>query len=333
VTLDPNHPEAREVILDLVRWADIVTESFSPKAMKAWGLDYESLRRVKPDLIMLSSCLFGQDGPYSLMAGYGTMGAAIGGMIQPTGWPDQPPSGPYGAYTDACSPRISVAALLAAVEHRRRTGQGVYLDQSQIEASLHYMAPAILDHQLHGTNWDRLANDDPSMSPHGIYPAAGDDEWVAIAVRHAADWEALARTIGRADLADRAELADLDGRRRCGGEIDEAISAWTAARSPLDVEAALQAAGVPAHAVVHSGSPEDPQLVHLGHVVNVPHEGQGERAVERTRIDLTRTRPNPSHVPAMGQHTESVLRDVLGYPAERVAQLRAAGAPGGEPDR
>jgi benzylsuccinate CoA-transferase BbsF subunit len=333
VTLDPNHPEAREVIFDLVRWADIVTESFSPKAMKAWGLDYESLRRIKPDLIMLSSCLFGQDGPYSMMAGYGTMGAAIGGIIQPTGWPDLPPSGPYGAYTDACSPRITVAALLAALEHRRQTGEGVYLDQSQIEASLHYMAPAIVDHQLNGVRYDRLGNDDPEMSPHGIYPADGEDEWVAIAVRDTADWRALAGAIGRADLADRPELAEASGRRSSRDLIDEAISSWTATRKPLDVEQALQAVGVPAHAVVHSGSPEDPQLAHLGHVATVAHEGQGPRIVERTRIDLSRTAANPSHVPAMSQHTEAVLRDVLGYSAERISRLRACGALGGEPDR
>jgi crotonobetainyl-CoA:carnitine CoA-transferase CaiB-like acyl-CoA transferase len=332
VTLDPNHPEAREVILDLVRWADIVTESFSPKAMKAWGLDYESLRRVKPDLIMLSSCLFGQDGPYSLMAGYGTMGAAIGGMIQPTGWPDQPPAGPYGAYTDACSPRISVAALLAAVEHRRLTGRGVYLDQSQIEASLHYMAPAIADHQLNGTTWDRLGNDDREMSPHGIYPAAGDDEWVAIAVRHEADWQVLAKEIGRGDLAG-GELADVDARRARRAEIDAAISAWTSARPPAEAEAALQALGVPAHAVVHAGSGSDPQLEHLGHVVTVRHHGQEDRIVERTRIDLTRTPPVPSHVPAIGEHTEHVLRDLLGYAEDRIAGLRSAGALGGEPGR
>lgn len=333
VTLDPNHPDAREVILDLVRWADIVTESFSPKAMKGWGLDYESLRKIKPDLIMLSSCLFGQAGPYSLMAGYGTMGAAIGGMVQPTGWPDQPPAGPYGAYTDACSPRISTATLLAAVEHRNRTGEGMYLDQSQIEASVHYMTPAIVDHQLNGTSWDRLGNDDHELFPHAVYPAAGDNEWVAVAVRHHEDWRALATAIGRHDWAAAPELASADTRRARRDEIDAAIGNWTSGRTPLESETLLQGVGVPAHAVTHAGSPPDPQLVHLGHVVDVAHAGNPDRPVERTRIELTRTPPQPSHVPALGQHTEHVLADLLGYPAERIAQLRSAGALGGEPNR
>ncbi len=333
ITLDPNNPEARAVLLDLVQWADIVTESFSPKAMKAWGLDHASLKKVKPDLIMLSSCLFGQSGPYALVAGYGTMGAAIGGMVQPTGWPDQPPSGPYGAYTDACSPRISTAALLAALEHRRRTGEGVYLDQSQIEASLHYMTPALVDHQLNGTDWDRLGNDDPTMAPHGIFGADGDDEWVAIAVRDEHDWQALTWAMGRPDLGEDPDLATVDGRRVRGAEIDAAITAWTCGRAPAQAEAELQAVGVPAHAVVHAGFPEDAQLTHLDHVVTVTHQGRPDRLVERTRIELTRTPPRPSHVPTMGQHTDAVLADLLGYGPERIAALRASAALGGEPNR
>ncbi len=334
VTRDPNVPEARDVIRDLVQWADVVTESFSPKAMTAWGLDYASLRKIKPDLIMISSCLFGQTGPYALVAGYGTMGAAIGGMVQPTGWPDQPPAGPYGAYTDACAPRISVAAILAAVEHRERTGEGSYLDQSQIEASLHYMTPAILDHQLTGNPWDRLGNDDAELCPHGVYPSAGDNEWVAVAVRSEEDWRALAAAIGRDDLGGDPALATAEGRRARQGEIEAAISAWTANRSPVAAEAALQAQGVPAHAVVHSHMDEpDPQLVHRQHTVAVLHEGQPERMVERTRIELSRTPPDPHHIPAMGQHTEQILRDVLGYDDARLAQLRACGALGSEPRR
>ncbi|MFN0092030.1 MAG: CoA transferase [Acidimicrobiales bacterium] len=330
VTLDPNNAAAREVIYDLVRWADVVTESFSPRAMRAWGLDYDSLRRLKPDLVMLSSCLFGQEGPYAFMAGYGTMGAAIGGMVQPTGWPDQPPMGPYGAYTDACAPRMSVAAVLAAVEHRRQTGEGVYVDQSQIEASLHYLLPAILDHQLNGASWDRRGNDDDHMSPHGVFPSAGDDEWVAIAVRDRRDWQALCGAIGRPDWAEDPSLAEVEGRRATGDKIDQAIAAWTALRTPEAAERELQALGVPAHAVLHSGSPQDPQLTHLGHTVVAPHTGQGERLVERTRIQLTRTPPVAPHVPALGEHTEQVLRDLLGYDDARIAELRRAGALGGE---
>ena len=125
----------------------------------------------------------------------------------------------------------------------------------------------------------------------------------------------------------------LSGRRARREEIDAAVSAWTSTRAPAEAEAELQAVGVPAHGVLHAQSPEDPQLAHLGHVVSVAHEGRPDRLVERNRIDLTRTPPRPSHVPALGQHTEQVLRELLGYPPERIEALRTAGALGGEPDR
>ncbi len=324
VTVDPNTAEGREVILDLVRWADVVTESFSPKAMRGWGLDYDSLRAVKPDLIMLSSCLMGQDGPHATVAGYGTMGSAAAGLVPPTGWADRAPSGPYGAYTDYCAPRISVAALLAAIDHRDRTGEGQYLDQSQVESTLNYAAPAILDHQVNGTAWDRLGNTDPDLFPHDAYPSAGDDEWVAIACRHDDDWRNLCRVVG----CDGWAGWDLATRRDRAPDIDRALSGWTATRSPRAAEAELQAAGVPAHSVLHAEAPPDPQLEHLQHLVEVDHVEFGARPIERTRIQLTRTPPTPTHVPKIGQHTERVLGGILGYDDARIDALRAAGALG-----
>ena len=324
VTVDPNTTEGREVIFDLVRWADIVTESFSPRAMTKWGLDYESLRAIKPDLIMISSCLMGQDGPHAYVAGYGTMGSAAAGLVQPTGWPDRKPNGPFGAFTDYCAPRVSVAAMLAALDHRRRTGEGQYIDQSQVESTLNYAMPAVLDHQLNATRWDRMANDDPALVPHGVYPAAGDDEWVAIACRDDADWRALAERIDRGDIAT---LGTAERRAR-SAEIDAAIGGWSATRAPTSAERDLQAIGVPAHAVVHTRMPLDPQLAHLDHQVQVQHPDLGEVPVERTRIQLTETPPALTHYPKLGQHTDEVLRSILGYDDARIDELRRAGALG-----
>ncbi len=124
VTLDLSKEEGREVFRDLVRWGDIVTESFSPKAMRAWGLTYEALRQLKPDLIMVSSCLMGQTGPFSKFAGYGNLAAAMCGFGNLCGWPDRAPAGPYGPYTDCVAPRFTIASIVAALEYRRRTGRG-----------------------------------------------------------------------------------------------------------------------------------------------------------------------------------------------------------------
>src|ERR1051325_1409301 len=141
ITLDLDKEDGRAIALDLVRWADVVLDSFTAGTMQRWSLDYESLRTVKPDIIVLSSCLMGERGPLSSFAGFGNLAAAITGFYNLTGWPDRPPAGPFSAYTDYLSPRFTVAAVLAALDHRRRTGEGVYIDQSQAEASLQFLSP------------------------------------------------------------------------------------------------------------------------------------------------------------------------------------------------
>ena len=162
LALDLSKPGARDVVLDLVRWADVVTESFSPKAMRAWDLGYDALRAVNPDLVMLSSCLMGQTGPMHRYAGFGTMAAAVAGFYPGVGWPDRPPCGPFTAYTDYTSPRFAVAVLLAALEWRRRTGEGQFIDFSQMEACLHLLAPELLDDAVNGRVAGRDGNRDRS---------------------------------------------------------------------------------------------------------------------------------------------------------------------------
>ena len=250
VTIDPNNPVGREVILDLVRWADVVTESFSPKAMKAWGLDYASLKAVNPNIIMLSSCLMGQTGPRAMVPGYGNMAAAITGFYQLTGWPDRSPAGPYLAYTDGVSPRYMLVTLLAALEHRRRTGLGQHIDISQAEAAIHMLAPAIMDFGVNEHVWSRCGNRDLNACPHGVYPLCGDDEWIAIACDEDAQWQRLTTLMG-----DAFTLAGLDGladRRVREDEIDAAIAAWTSAQEGADLQRRLIDAGVAAHVVLNS---------------------------------------------------------------------------------
>ncbi|MCP3915869.1 MAG: CoA transferase, partial [bacterium] len=320
--LDLRNQESHPVVHDLVRWADIVCESFSPRAMKKLGFDFESLQAVKPDLIMLSSCLFGQTGPLASLAGYGTMGAAIAGLAQPTGWPDRSPCGPFGPYTDWLAPRLTVPTLLAALDHRRRTGQGQYIDQAQAESALHFMTPALLDYAANGRVIDRVANTDPQMTPHGAWPCAGDDEWVAIAVRDDDDWGRLRRTLG---LADDPRLTTLAGRREHADVIDVAITAWTQTLGPAEAEQVLQAAGIPAHAVTHSSG--DPQFD--GHFIAAPHALRESDEVESSRYRLSRS---PAQVkragPTMGQDTDFVLAELLGYEPVKIESLRAVGALG-----
>ena len=209
--------EARSVVRDLAGWSDVVLESFTPKAMRAWGLDYESLRGVNPELIMVSSCLMGQTGPMASFAGFGNLAGAITGFYQITGWPDRQPAGPFLAYTDYTSPRLTLVVLLAALDHRRRTGEGQYIDFSQGEAALHFLGPALVGQARDGRVFDRRGNDDDDMAPHGVYPVTGEDRWVAIACAGDEQWTALAEVVGRGELAGLSSVERQERRRELDG--------------------------------------------------------------------------------------------------------------------
>jgi crotonobetainyl-CoA:carnitine CoA-transferase CaiB-like acyl-CoA transferase len=327
LTLDLAAEESRSVFLDLVRWADVVTESFSPKAMRAWGLDYALLRKIKPDVIMLSSCLMGQTGPLSSFAGFGNLAAAMAGFFSVTGWPDRPPAGPFAAYTDTVSPRFTVAAILAALDHRDRTGEGQYIDQSQMEASLHFLTPALLDYTANGGVATAIGNRDSQMAPHGVYPAAGDDRWVAIAVTDDAAWARFCDAIGREELAQDARYATLGARLEHQDELDAIVSAWTRERDLFEAETILQAHGVAASAVQDSRDfCEDAQLLHRGHFVQLEHPIHGTTAVESSRFRLSRTPARYDRCgPTFGRDNFYVLETILGYGADRIAELAAAG--------
>lgn len=323
ITVDPSNPAGREVILDLVRWADVVTESFSPKAMKAWNLDYDALRDVNPDIIMVSSCLMGQTGPRAQVPGYGNMAAAITGFYDLTGWSDRSPAGPFLAYTDGVSPRFMLASLLAALDHRRRTGRGQHIDLSQAEAALHLLVPAILDYQLNDHLWHRDGNRDRDLCPHGVYPARGTDRWVAIACQSDRAWVAFQTVLG---WVEDESLATVDARRLRQDELDRRIAEWTVTQDERSIEATLVNAGVAAHVV--QNSPEcwsDPQLTHRQHFVRTDHASLGEIVVEGSRFKLSRT-PAELHRagPELGEHNVHVLETVLGYGPDQIADVFAS---------
>ena len=322
LALDMSRPGAIDVVWDLIDWADVVLESFSPRAMAAWGIDYQQIRRRRPDIVMASSCLMGQTGPMAMLAGFGTMAAAISGFFYPVGWPDRAPCGPLGAYTDYTSPRWLVAAVMGALEHRRATGEGQYIDLSQAEAALHLLTPALLDLTVNGRTWERAGNRDLVHAPQGAYPTSGHDTWLAIACTSDAAWAALAEAMGRGDLV----ALDADARRARHDELDELLAAWTAGRDGHDLMHELQDRGVAAHVVQNSGEfAADPQVVHRGHFVEVAHANQGTTVVEASRFRLSRTPAVITHGgPTLGEHTFEVLHDVLGYDADRVADLAAA---------
>lgn len=342
LALDISVPAAKEVLADLVAWADVLVESFAPGVLSRWGFDRQRIESLSPSIVMLSSSLLGQTGPHALYAGYGNVGAALAGFTALVGWPGMSPSGQYGPYTDCIAPRFALAALLAALDRRRRTGEGCFIDLSQVEASLQFLAGAVAAYSATGEAVVPRGNRDPEMVPHGVYPClprrAPDDappdvdvdEWVAIAVADDSQWIELVDEMGRPGWALDARYATAAGRRAEEDELDQRIAAWTSTEIAVSIERRLQERGVAAHVASSSDDAcADPQLVARGHFVTVPHPLSGTTVVEGPRMRLSRT---PGAVvraaPTLGEHSEHVLVDLLGYPEGRVAELRQEGALG-----
>ena len=320
ITLNLKHPRGVELARRLVdEWAEAVTENFAPKAMESFGLDYDTLSQSKPDLVMLSACLLGQTGPHRNYPGFGGQGAALSGYNFVTGWPDREPVGPYGTITDSLAPRFSAAALAAALLYHRRTGRGVYLDLSQVEAAAWSLTPWLVDDVVRG----RDGNRSPMAAPHGAFPCAGDDRWVAIAVWDDEGWARLAGVIG----IDDPKLAAAADRLARVDEVEQAVAAWTSTREAAAVAEQLQGLGIEAVPVADFGDVfHDPQLAHRDHFVDLTHPKMGPGAYEHNGFrlsDAPASYPRPS--PVLGEHNDEVLGEVLGLSAREREALAADG--------
>ncbi len=326
LALDLRRPEAQAVVRDLAAWADIAVESFTPGQMAKWGLDYAVLSAINPSLIMVSTSLMGQSGPYSGFSGYGNHGAAIAGFQNIVGPVGGPPVGPFGPYTDFVAPRFGLVAVLAALDHQRRTGEGCYLDVSQAEAGMQFLAPQIADASVTGRNQACAGNRDVGMTPHGVYRSLGWDNWVAIAARDDAEWAALATLVGGETLAGDPRFTSLEGRKADEDALDALIEAWTSGRPTDDIETALQAVGVPVHRLVATEDfMTDPQLIERGHFVRLDHPLMGQAVVEASHYRMSKTPAEYQRsAPTYGRDNEHVLRDLLGYDDARIATLKEA---------
>jgi crotonobetainyl-CoA:carnitine CoA-transferase CaiB-like acyl-CoA transferase len=310
LSLDLSNQAAMAVVWDLVEWADVIIEAFTPKAMANWGLDYQSIRERKPEIVMLSSCLMGQTGPMNMYPGFGNLAGALSGFYEITGWPDRAPTGPFLAYTDYTAPRFTVTALMAAVDHRNRTGEGVYVDLSQHESALHLLGPALLDQAVNGRTATRSGNVSDRYDIHGVYPTVGDDKWIAIVCQDETAQQRLSELIGSTQLDDSV------------------IAEWTSAQDRFELQDLLQSHGIAAHVVVDSADAlADPQLAHRNHFRRVPQTYSGETCIEGSHYQMSRT---PSEAlwggPPIGEHTFEVLNEMLGYSSDKIADLAAAEA-------
>jgi benzylsuccinate CoA-transferase BbsF subunit len=325
ITLDMSKPKAREIFLRMLPWADVVSESFTPKTLRNWELDYACLSAIKPDLIMLSTCMQGQTGPHCNYPGFGNLMAALSGFYHIAGYSETELCPPYGAYTDFIAPRFSACALMAALDYKRRTGKGQYIDMAQYEAALHNLAPAMIDYFATGRVLGPQANRSERYAPHGAYRCADEDgheRWLAIGVANDEEWVAMLRVLG--NPAPQALFATMIARRENRTAVDEHIGALVRNRNAEELTAALQAEGVAAYPVQNCMDlHRDENLEAFGYWRWLEHQHMGPSPYEGLQHRMSRTPGDlRSPAPVLGQHNEKVLGEMFGMSAAEIEQLK-----------
>ena len=333
ITLNLRTDRGKEILTELVRRSDVVSENFAKGVLDKWGFGYERLKAFRPDIVYVSNCGFGHVGPYSDFKTWGPVVQAVSGLTFTSGLPDREPAGWGYSFMDHTGAYYMAIAILMALIHRQRTGEGQWIDLACTETALALHGPALLDWTVN----DRPARREgqphsnrnrwPPMAPHGIYPCRGDDDWVAIACRHQDDWQALAAVID-ADWCADAAFAELDARLAGQDLLDERVSAWTAPRGKFEVEELLQAAGVPVAPVL---KPEeridlDPSTTRFGLWPEVRHTKMGDVRVDGQPAHFSGTDWHLERgAPCLGEHNSEVLTGLLGMTEDEVRQLRAEG--------
>ena len=327
ITLNMAHPRAIEVAKRFVAWADLVAENFTPGTMERWGLGYEDLKKNKPDVILFSASMLGRGGPQGRQPGFGPVLGSMAGLVNLTGWPDRSPVPPFAAYTDFFIPRFALAAIVAALDYRRRTGRGQHLDMSQLEAALQFVAPAILDYTVNDHEQARAGNRSPSAVPHNAYPCRGEDRWCAIAVSTDQQWEALCQAMDNPAWCQEERFATHLGRKEYEDELDQRIGQWTVDYEPRELMRLLQEVGVPAGEVNRCEDLfSDPQLTHRQHFVFLDHPEMGRYASDGTEFRLSASPARyQSPAPLLGEHTEYALKEFLGLGDQEISDLQAEG--------
>lgn len=327
-TVNLSKPEGRDLIRQLVtKWKpNILAESYRPGIMAKWGLGYEDIRKLKPDIIYYSSCIEGQYGPHCMRLGYGLVTTNLSGVSHLTGWPDRPPAGMPLAYGDFPSAGTGAIALAAALIRQRKTGKGVYLDQSQYEANLYVLAGPILEYTVNGRVMGRNGNRMSGAAPHGVYPCEGTERWVAIAVFTDEEWHNFCRVIGDPDWTRDSRFNTLGARKQNEDELDRLVGGWTKTRKAEDVEAMMQAKGVAANVVEDNRDIyEDPQIRYRGHFKELDHPVVGKVRSELPPFRFSKSTERHFRAPLLGEHNHLVLSEFLGLSDDQISDLYAEG--------
>ena len=328
ITLNVRTDQGKEVLERLIACSDVVTENFAAGVLEKWGFGYERLRQIKPDIIYVSNCGFGHTGPYREYKTWGPIVQAVSGLTFTSALPDQPPAGWGYSYMDHTGGYYMAMAIMLALLHRQRTGEGQWVDLACTEAATTLHGPALLDWSVNGnpTRSDKPINANRSqyvpMAPHGIYPCKGEDEWIAISCRDDNDWRLLRGLIG---TEWTATFDDTDARLGNQIALDAHMADWTAGWEKFDLQRALRELPIPASAVQTPAEriDGDASTADFGLWPEVDHTAMGSVRVDGQPVHFSATDWSSTRgAPCLGEHNEPVLCGLLGYTPEQVAQLR-----------
>ncbi len=322
LTLDLKSERGRDLVLELIRRSDVVTNNFAPGAMDRLGLGYAAVREVAPTIVYLEMPMYGADGPRAAMAGVGMTISAVTGQMWQTAYGPDDPVGPGTHYPDhAANCHHAAFAVMAALRRRRLTGEGCRIDLSQVESTLNFMGGPFLQWASKGEEPAQVGNRSLRHCPHDVYRARGEDDWVAVAVECDRQWQALAAVLGGAALD--TGLAAAAARLERSGEVDRLVADWVGARDGETAANELRAAGVPAAVVASSRHlvERDAQLQARGYWQTVAHPEIGETLYTSPPYRIDDARVRLQRPPLMGEHNDAVLGDVLGLPPAEIDRL------------
>jgi len=327
VTLNLKKPEARELARELIARCDVVIENFGPGVMEGLDLGWERLRAVKPDLVMFSMPAAGLTGPLKDIRTYGLSLTSTTGLDSLTGYRGGPPIPVENAFSDPYNGIMGAFAILCALHHRDRTGVGQHIDYSQQEAVMQMVGPAFMDYAMNGRVAAPMGNRHPLLpaAPHGVFPCAGEDRWVSIAVLSDAEWRGLVAAMDGLDWATAPELATAAGRAERIDDVHERVAAWTAAHDDRELAARLQRHGVAAAPVLNVADLlADPHYRARGTFIEVQHPLGFRETIYGAYVKTSRTEAHVRTGPRMGQDNDHVFTELLGLTDERYRELIAA---------
>lgn len=327
ILLDLKKPEAVDIFKKLVAWADVVGEGFPAGTVDKLGLGYEDLVKIKPDIIMYRTCSYGHSGPMAAQPGFGSIMTAATMMDTFVGWPDRPPLAPTTYYTDMLAPLYAASAIITALDYRRRTGKGQYIDQSQMESGLKFVTPLVLDYQANKRQFNLKANKSDDASPHGVYKCKGEDRWVAIAVTTDDQWSGFKDALGNPEWTNDERFATTEGRIANSEELDSLVESWTINYSPEIIQRLLQSAGIGAGVVANAKDlDEDPQLNYYNFYRGLNHPYMGKlRYYHPPAFTLSDAEVTMAPPVLLGEHTKMICTELLGMTEEEFERLNTKG--------